>query len=205
MPGSVLAIEALADGFAANTPKFEKDLVVAALRLLKGPIGSHITVLGDALAPFMDRSTELDQTVWREIEALLADNSPGSTRAFLTQLATLSDYPSIAVRATNRLQRHVEQSPASSASDRSAEADTIEEIRDKLVGARLIADNPLSLRLLEVLTSRSTNGAPDDESLLETRKLVIEGCHANYTLRSKLRTSFADAIQHDHVGHRLQI
>lgn len=205
MPGSVLAIEALADGFAANTPRFEQDLVVAALRLLKGPIGSHITMLGDALAPFMDRSTELDQAVWREIEALLADNSPGSTRAFLTHLATLSDYPAIAVRAINRLQRHVEQSPSSSAADQSVEADTIGEMRDKLVEARLIADAPLNLGSLKTLASRSTNGASDDESLLEIRKLVIEGCHNNYTLRSKLRTSFADAIEHDHVGHRLQM
>jgi hypothetical protein len=34
MPGALLAIDALEDGFAANTPKFEQDLVVAALRLV---------------------------------------------------------------------------------------------------------------------------------------------------------------------------
>lgn len=204
MPGSVLAVEALTDGFAANAPRFEQDLVVAALLLLKGPIGSHITSLGDALTPFMDRSTELDNAVWWEIEALLADNSPGSTRAFLTHLATLTDYPSIAVRATNRLQRYVEQGESRSFTDRSGEEETLAEIRDKLFAAGLIADAALSLGVLKALASRSTNGSADDESLLEFRKLVIEGCHDNSTLRAKLRASFAEAIEHDHVGYRLR-
>jgi len=203
MPGAVLAIDALQDGFATNTPKFEQDLVVVALRLLTGPIGSHITWLADALVPFMERSVELSETVWRELEALLADRSPGATRAFLTSLTT-SDSDAIAVRATNRLAAYIEQGGTSvSAEGGDDDASTVAATRSRLIEAKLIASDDADPRLLDAIARKSTNGGEDDRSLLQAREILVEGCRNNYGRRSKVRASLAEAIEHDHVGHVL--
>lgn len=203
MPGAVLAIDALQDGFAASTPKFEQDLVVAALRQLTGPIGRHITRLADALVPFMERSVDLSQTVWRELEALLADRSPGATRAFLSSLAA-SDSDAIAVRATNRLAAYVEQGDTTLiAEGKDSEASTVAAIRSQLIEARLIASHDADPRLLDAIARTSTNGGEDDASLLQAREILVEGCRNNYGQRSRVRASLAEAIEHDHVGHIL--
>lgn len=202
MPGAVLAIDALQDGFAANAPRFEQDLVVAALRLVTGPIGSHITRLADALAPFMERSVDVNSTVWRELEALLADQSPRATRAFLTGLAA-SDSDAVAVRATNRLAAYVAQGGTTLTSDGGDDASTIAAIRSQLINAKLIAHDDSDPRLLDTIARKSTNGSEDDRSLLQAREILVEGCRDNYVRRSKIRASLAEAIERDHIGYVL--
>ncbi|WP_162938554.1 NACHT domain-containing protein [Mycobacterium kyogaense] len=205
MPGSVLAIEALDDGFAATAPRFEQDLVVAALRLLKGPIGSHIMLLGDALAPFMQRLPLLEQTVWREIEALLADHSPGATRAFLSHLSTLTDYESIALRANNRLTEYTERHPSNTVGENSDHRSDEQRIRANLIAAGLIPGDHDDPRLLHTIAGRSTDGSDADLWLRQAREIVVDGCQDGYSLRSKLRASLAEAIEHDSVAHLLLV
>lgn len=191
MPGAALAIDALRDGFAANTQRFEQDLVVSALRLLTGPIGSHITELADALVPLMERSAGISDAVWREIEALLADQSPGATRAFLTSLAA-TDSDAIAVRATNRLAAYVEQGGAAVAAAGDDDASTMESIRAQLITAALIAHDESDPRLFETIARKSTDGNEDYGPLFEAREILVEGCGCNLVRRSKIRAYLAD-------------
>jgi hypothetical protein len=202
MPGAVLAIDALQDGFAANTPKFEQDLVVAALRLVTGPIGSHITRLADALVPFMERSVDLDRTVWRELEALLADHSAGATRAFLASLAA-SDSDAIAVRATDWLAAYVEQGGTTLTADGGDDASIIAAIRARLIDEELMVNDHADPRLLDTIARKSANGSETDRALLKAREIIVEGCRDNYGRRSKIRASLAEAIEHDRIGHVL--
>jgi hypothetical protein len=205
LPGALLAVDALQDGFAANTPKFEQDLVVTALRLVTGPIGSHITRLADALVPFMERSADLDQTVWREVEALLADNSPGATRAFLTSLAASdSDSDAVAIRATKKLEDYIEQSGATSTADTSDDASTTATIWATLTDAQLVVSDSTDPRLLEALARKSTNDDEADRSRLkDAREIIVEGWQHNYNRRSKIRACLAEAIERDHIGYIL--
>lgn len=201
MPGAVLAIDALQDGFATSAPRFERDLIVASLRLLTGPIGSHITRLAEAVVPFMLRSEELNRAVWRELEALLADQSPGATRAFLTSLAT-TKYDEIAVRATNRLETYVEQSRGTATAESSDTAPTVAAIWTDLVSANLVDGNHDD-RSLEILARKSITGSENAGQLAAAREILVEGCRASYVLRSRIRAALAEALEHDQIGHAL--
>ncbi|GAB2643622.1 hypothetical protein ABI214_12590 [Prescottella soli] len=202
MPGAVLAIDALEDGFAANTPRFEEELVVNALRLVTGPIGSHITRLADALVPFMERSAALKQTMWRELDALLADQNAGSTRTFLVGLAA-TDSDEIATRAASTLEKYsarfAHSAPAVGTNDVSITA----AILSKLVEAGLADADRTDPQFLDALTRRSFDGSESERSLLEARELIVESCQDNPSRRSKIRASLAEAIEHDNVGHAL--
>ncbi|WP_319449766.1 MULTISPECIES: hypothetical protein [unclassified Mycobacterium] len=198
MPGAILAIDALQDGFAANTPKFERDLVVVALRLLTGPIGSHITDLADALVPLMEHSVEINRTVWREVEALLAEHIPGATRAFLTSLAA-SDADDIALQATNKLTSYLQQRAADRSGDASSST-ALQALRDD---AGLVDTDSEGAKLLDDVARKSTNGDPTDRSVVEAREIIVEGCRDDHRRRSRIRASLAEAIQRDHVGHIL--
>lgn len=202
MPGARLAIDALEDGFAANTPRFERELVVAALRLVTGPIGSHITRLADALVPFMERSDTLNRTVWRELDAFLADQNTGSTRAFLVSLAA-ADSDEIATRAANTLEKYSDRFANTSAADGTDDASTTNVIRAKLVEAGLADTDRTDPRFLDALTRKSFDGSEAERSILEVREVIVETCQDNPSRRSKIRASLAEAIGHDNVGHAL--
>ncbi|WP_129978004.1 hypothetical protein [Rhodococcus sp. Q1] len=202
MPGAGLAIDALEDGFAANTPRFEEELVVTALRLVTGPIGSHITRLVDALVPFMERSVDLNRTVWREVDALLADQNAGSTRTFLVSLAA-TDSDAIATRAANTLEKYSERFTKTAPADGTDDASTTETIRAKLVEAGLADPGRTDQQFLDALTRKSFDGSESERSLLAARELIVENCQDNPSRRSKIRASLAEAIEHDNVGHAL--
>lgn len=202
MPGAALAIDALEDGFAATAPKYEKTLILAALRLVTGPIGSHITRLADALVPFMESSADLNRTVWQELEALMADHNPGSTRAFLNGLAA-TDSGTIAARATNKLEDYVERSNIASISQGSDDAPPIEDIRSALIEAGIVDTAQANQQSLDTLTRRSFDGSESMRWILEARELVVDSYRDNYSRRTKIRASLADAIEHDYVGDTL--
>lgn len=202
MPGSGLAIDALEDGFAANTPRFETELVVTALRLVTGPIGSHITRLADALVPFMEQSDDLNRTVWRELDALLADQNAGSTRAFLVSLAA-TDSDAIATRAANTLEKHAERFAKAFPPGGTDDASTMEAIWAKLVEAGLVAPGRADGQVLNTLALKSFDGSESERSLFETRELIVESCQGSPSSRSKFRASLAEALEHDNVGHAL--
>ncbi|AII10787.1 NACHT domain-containing protein [Rhodococcus opacus] len=202
MPGAILAVDALKDGFAANTPRFEEELVVIALRLVTGPIGSHITRLADALIPFMERSPELNGTVWRELDALLADRSPGATRTFLVSLEAASS-DTIATRAANTLEKYSDQFVTMPAVEGPENTSTTDAIRSMLVEAGIVDAEQADRNFLDVLPRKSFDGNGSERSLLEAREIIVEGCRDDYRHRSKIRTSLAEAIEHDSVGHLL--
>lgn len=207
MPGAVLAIDALQDGFAANAPRFEQDLAQAAMKLLKGPIGSHITWLADALAPFMDRSDNIARSVWREVEALLADQSPGATRAFLTGLGT-TEFEAIAARATNRLVEYSERNSTASTDDAPTDLSAIATLRGQLLEMGFTDLSPaISIRadldFFDAVVRQSIDDGPADVAVVKARELIIEGVRNNYRHRSRIRARLAEAIAHDYIGHHL--
>jgi hypothetical protein len=145
--------------------------------------------------------------VWRELEALLADQSPGATRAFLTSLAA-SDSDAIAAHATNRLEDYIKLHGSPSATDGRDDASTIADIRAKLIDVDLINaeledTDKADPQLLDVIARKSINVSGTDQSLREAREIIVEGCRDNYGRRSKIRASLADAISHDYIGHIL--
>lgn len=198
MPGAALAIDALDDGFAANAPKYERTLILIALRIVRGPIGSHITRLADALVPFMERSEDLDRTVWREIDALLADQSPGSTRALLSGLAA-TDSGTIAARATNKLADFVERSAQTPVAVQDS-SPTIAGIRSALADAGLVDIGHGDQRSLDALARKSFDGSETERWIFEARELIVENTRADYKHRTRVRAALADAIEHDYVG-----
>lgn len=203
MPGAVLAIDALQDGFAANTPRFEQDLVVATLRLLTGPIGGHITWLAEKLAPFMERSELISDTVWREIEALLADQSAGTTRAFLSGLAASSSYAATSLRATNRLADYFSKPRRSAAATGASDSATAAKVLAQLVDAGLSDKKGSAPNVLATLARRSTDGSEKDRSVRTARDIMVEGCRDSYRQRTSIRGYLAEAIERDHIGYVL--
>jgi hypothetical protein len=202
MPGAMLAIDALQDGFAANTPKFEQQLALSALRLVSGPIGDHITRLAHALAPFMERSTELNEAVWRELGALLADHSPGATRAFLAGLAS-SQSEAVAAYAVNRLAMYDERFGRSRRASAGEKDSALAAIRTALLDAQMEFLEDSFEADLNVVTGMSFDGNQSDKWLPAAREIIVEACQNDDTLRSKIRESLAGAIEHDDVGHHL--
>ncbi|WP_280332271.1 NACHT domain-containing protein [Nocardia wallacei] len=204
MPGALLAIDALQDGFAANAPKFEQNLVQEALRLVTGPTGKHILKLAIALVPFMERSAEVDRIVWREVEALLADRNPGATRAFLNALGA-SDSETIATRATNMLADYDEQHglrPAADVPDDESELATIlAKLADTGVfEGTLVMEDIDDQMMIDIISRASSDGDPSDSALLEAREILVAHYRDNYSSRSRMRANLAAAIEHDRIG-----
>ncbi|OBA41670.1 hypothetical protein A5780_06450 [Nocardia sp. 852002-20019_SCH5090214] len=197
MPGAVLALDALLDGFAANTPRFEQFLLMEAMRLVEGPIGTHITRLAEALVPLMERSAELNDTVWSEIKVMLADNRP-AVRTFLTGLAASSS-DAIAHKATTTLTtRPNEPNPtiATPAADHSS-------ILAAFIEAGLADSDQAARELLDAVCDRSTVGSESDNLLVRGREVLVDACPNPGQERSRLRESLAMVIRHDRVGHNL--
>ncbi|MBF6171034.1 NACHT domain-containing protein [Nocardia blacklockiae] len=194
MPGAALALDALQDGFAANAPKFEKSLLIAAMRLIRGPIGSHVTALAEALTPLMDSSDELESTVWSELEMMLADNKPAA-RTFLAGLAAHGS-DSIAHKATTILATHTRESNVSATMDESSVLAAFIEFG--------LADSEGAARmLLDTVCHRSTIGDESDTVLIRGREILVETHANNDKERSLLRETLAAIIARDRVGHNL--
>lgn len=202
MPGAMLAVDALRDGFAATTPRFEHELVSTALRLATGPIGSHITELADALVPFMDRSAGISQTVWRELDALLADHAPAATRAFLSGLAA-TDSDEVSLRATNMLAAAVEHGGNSVTVAASRGAPTTKTIRGQLIQAELLPEDDTDPRFLETIARKSTTSSTGSAQITQAREILVAACQGDYEQRAKIRAYLAEAIAHDHIGYSL--
>lgn len=202
MPGAMLAIDALQDGFAASTPRFERDLLSAALRLLGGPNGDHITWLGETLAPFMARSERLSEAVWRETEALMADQTATTTRKFLSGLAE-SDYRAISILAQHRVNDYFSKPRTSPAYWYVSETKVFRRIWKELADAGLIDGKGSDYSYITELARRSTDGGEDDRFVLAAREIMVAGCRESYGGRSTIRKCLAEAIERDHVGHVL--
>ncbi|MFI5719060.1 NACHT domain-containing protein [Nocardia sp. NPDC051750] len=204
MPGAVLAMDALQDGFAANTPRFQQELVLASLRLLTGPIGAHITRLAEILAPHMERDGEIRAKVWLEVEALLSDNSSGATRAFLDGLGA-SGSESIANRAIHMLADFSEKGKIPTNTSTAVTVDSvIAELREKL--GELLPPSPADLddqALFEVFLDWSLDGSERDGGVKVIREGLVELCRDDFTLRSKVRAALAKSIAFDEIGYSL--
>ena len=73
-------------GFAANTPEVRRRPGSRSSPTSNRPHRQSDHALADALVPCMEHSVDLERTVWRELDALLADGNPGATRTFLISL-----------------------------------------------------------------------------------------------------------------------
>jgi len=202
MPGALLAIDALEDGFAASTPRFERDLLIAALRLLAGPSGSHITWLSKRVAPFMARSEHLNEAVWRETEALMADQTAFTTRKFLSGLAE-SDYRAISVLAQHRVNDYFSKPRTSPDYWHVSETKVFRRIWKELAEAGLIEGKGSDYSYITEVAGMSTDGSEEDRLVLAAREIIVAGCRESYSARSTIRERLAAAIARDHVGHVL--
>ncbi|WP_155404335.1 hypothetical protein [Rhodococcus erythropolis] len=150
----------------------------------------------------MESSADLNRTVWQELEALMADHNPGSTRAFLNGLAA-TDSGTIAARATNKLEDYVERSNRTPIEQGCDDAPPIEDIRSALIEAGIVNTAQANQQSLDTLTRRSFDGSESMRWILEARELVVDSYRDNYSRRTKIRASLADAIEHDYVGDAL--
>ncbi|MDV6303678.1 hypothetical protein R3P93_14030 [Rhodococcus cerastii] len=203
MPGSILAIDALEDGFASATPVYEKKLAIAALKLVTGPIGSHINRLAHELVPMMEQSDDLALAVWREINALMADHSAGALRTLLVSLQAISS-GSIGARATNLLEQLVESAPQR-AYERTTDESIVAIVRAALVQAGVLAPDQadgLDPTVLLGDLRKSYDGSPSTQWVFQVREIAVELCR-DYRQRSRLRATLATAIEHDFVGDAL--
>jgi hypothetical protein len=205
MPGGLLAIDALSDGFAAHAPGYERQLALSAMRLLNGPIGPHVTRLAQTLAPLMGESVEMKTAINREVEARIKQENPGAVRAFLSGLAN-SDVDSVASAATNRLARYDEMRPSSGEPGLTADAEEDARMLTEL-RARLVSFGVPSVRLtpgsspLELL-SISHDGTPSTGWVLPAREVVVEHAVAVHR-RHQAQRILTEAMQRDDVSHSL--
>ena len=201
MPGSTLAVDALKDGFAANTPKYQKRLVHIALQLIRGPRGAHITNLAETLAPLMEESDAIRQTVWQEVDASLADNSPGAIRTFLNGLVE-ADSGTVGATAGNKLDAYMNRpNPGQSAepsSDDAANA-AIRSALDRVIEITLSDDSDEHVIDFAARVSLGGNDA-DNAAVQQVREIIIDNCGENQRRRATLREILAGALEHDMVN-----
>lgn len=206
MPGGLLAIDALSDGFAAHAPRYERQLALSAMRLLNGPIGPHVTRLAETLAPLMSQSVEMKATIDRDVEARIAQENPGAVRAFLSGLAS-SGVDTVASAATNRLARYDQTRRPSTEpavpSDAEDDARMLADLRDRLVSTGVpsprLTPGSSPLELLSV----SHDGTPATGWVLLAREVVVEHAMGAVHRSRRARRILAEAMQRDDVSHSL--
>ncbi|OBG81620.1 hypothetical protein A5699_08045 [Mycobacterium sp. E802] len=204
MPGAVLAVNALQDGFAASTPRFERDLALATLRLLTGPSGEHITWLARVLAPIMASSEHVSTAVWRETEALLVDQTAPTTRKFLSGLGE-TDYAAISIRAQRLVNDYFSKPRTSPAYWYVSATKVFQRIWMRLTEAGLTDGKGSDYSYVTALARRGTDGSEDDRLVLAAREIMEEGCRESHDARSQIRECLAEAIERDRVGQMLYI
>jgi hypothetical protein len=86
-PGALAALEILDDGLASTSPKHEKNLINAAMRLLDGPPGADVSHLADTLVRLIGKGTARN-TIELQIAKRTAviDPIPVGALAFLARL-----------------------------------------------------------------------------------------------------------------------
>lgn len=205
MPGATLAVDALKDGFAANTPKYQKRLVHIALQLIRGPRGGHITNLAQTLAPLMEESEAIRQTVWQEVDASLADNSPGAIRTFLNGLVE-ADSGTIGATAGNKLDAYMNRPNPEQSAEPSSDATTNAAIRsalDRVIEITLSDNSDEHVVDFAARVSLGDNDA-DNAAVQQVREIIIDNCGENQRRRATLREILAGALEHDMVNQNPQ-
>ncbi|AFR51419.1 NACHT domain-containing protein [Gordonia sp. KTR9] len=205
LPGALLALDALDDGFAAQTPRYEKKLIITALKLAEGPTGSHITRLADVLISCMTSSDDLRQTVWREIDASIADKKSGSLRALLNGIAA-ADLGPDGARATRLLEEYVTQAGSTpSAGSPDEERAASASLLAALIDAGYVESDAPSQQQIDDLSRKSFDGSESERWLLDAREAIVAGCRDNPHQRTRIRRLLADALQHDFVGESFSL
>lgn len=206
MPGGLLAIDALSDGFSAHAPGYERQLALSAMRLLSGPIGPHITRLAHTLAPLMSETTEMRAEINREIETRIAQQNPGAVRAFLAGLAS-SDSGIVAAAATGRLATFDETRRSSEAPTVEADSidntETVSDLREQLAAAGVPSPRLASGASPFELLSVSHGGTHTTSWVPEAREIIAEHAMKEAHTRQRARKILAESMQRDDVSHVL--
>lgn len=206
MPGSTLAVDALKDGFAANTPKYQKRLVHIALELIKGPRGSHITGLAETLAPLMEQSEAIRKTVWQEVDASIADNSPGAVRTFLNGLVE-ADSGTVGATAGNKLDAYMSRpntEPSGESGSDSTPDSTIRSAIDRIIQFTLPDNSDANVIDFAARLRLGDNDA-DNSVVQQVREIIVDNCGENQRRRATLRQTLAVALEHDMVDQNPDI
>jgi hypothetical protein len=208
LPGALLAVDALADGLAAGAPGYEIQLAQSAMRLLSGPIGSQVTRLAHTLAPLMSASAEMTAAIDREVDARIAQGTPGAVRAFLSGLAS-SGVDDVDTAATARLARYDETKGANSTLNRPIGAENHDDVHvpadlhHRLVSCG-VPDSYLSPESISrAALAVSYDGTASTSWVFPAREVLAEYAMGSADERFRTRWLFKKAMQRDDVSHFL--
>ncbi|WP_326957594.1 NACHT domain-containing protein [Amycolatopsis sp. NBC_01286] len=204
MPGALLAIDALADGLAAGAPGYEIQLAQSAMRLLSGPIGSHVTRLAHTLAPLMSASAPMTAAVYRDVDARIAQGTPGAVRAFLSGLAS-SGVDEVDTAATAKLARYDETKettpsrPVGTGGDGHALIDLHDRLKSCGVPDPYLARVSISTAALSV----SYDGTARTSWVPSAREVLAEYAMGSADEQFPARRLLSEAMQRDDVSRVL--
>lgn len=205
-PGALAAVNALLDGFAANTPRWQQDFVRSALRLIDGPSGKHIEDLSDALVNLMPDDAALSEVVWDELDRRLRTSFAGAARTLLILMAQAPD--ALGVQAQHRVDQYAD---SGARVQRSTKKPTIS--ADFMAGAVDAVSNQfghtrsgdLEADWQNVLDVAATalSGADGDATIEGVREIVCRAAASDDDAAAVIRPRMAEALLLDRVGHRI--
>lgn len=204
-PGALVAINALLDGFAANTPRWQRDFARSALRLVDGPSGKHIEDLCDALVSLMPDDAALSEVVWDELDRRLRTSFAGAARTLLILLAQAPD--ALGVQAQRRVDRYGDGAaregratkPTISADFMSGAVDAV----SKEYGHTWTEDLEIDWKSVLDLAATALSGVESDATIEGVREIVCRAAAADDAAAAVIRPRMAEALLLDRVGHRI--
>lgn len=204
-PGALAAISALLDGFAANTPRWQRDFARSALRLLDGPSGRHIETLSDALISMMPDDATLGEVVWDELDRRLRASFTGAARALLILLSQAPD--DLGVQAQRRLDQYTDSSsPGRRATKPMISNDFMMravEAASKEHGHPRTEDLKADWQRVFDLAATALSGTDDDETIEGVREIVCRLAATDDDAATVIRPRVAEALLLDRVSHRI--
>ncbi|MEY1677896.1 NACHT domain-containing NTPase [Gordonia sp. ABKF26] len=206
-PGALAAVNALLDGFAANTPRWQRDFARSALRLVDGPSGKHIEDLSDALVSLMPDDATLSEVVWDELDRRLRTSFAGAARTLLILLAQAPD--ALGVHAQRRIDQYAvsgdrakraTKKPTISTSFMTDAVDAVCRAYGHTRSEDLEADWQNVLDMAATALSGTGGG---DATIEGVREIVCRGAAADDDAATVIRPRIAEALLLDRVGHRI--
>ncbi len=186
-PGAEAAVDALLDGFAAQSPQFEADLVRLAMRMLDGPIGPHLYRLAHALVMVVSSAPALDNLMWTEARIRLESGSL-AVRAFLSSLAAVAG--NVGDKATEMLARHDE---ARSGNAGQIPVDPLE------FGLKNVIDETD----LAVACTPVSSSDPRAGQIRQSRETLALRLLGDLSAAGAARTRLSEALMHDVVSDQI--
>lgn len=204
-PGALAAVNALLDGFAANTPRWQRDFVRSALRLIDGPSGKHIEDLSDALASLMPDDAALSEVVWDELDRRLRTSFAGAARTLLILMAQAPD--ALGVQAQRRVDQYADSGDRARRTMKptiSADfmANVVDAVSDQY-GHPRSGDLEADWQKVLDVAATALSGTDGDAAIEGVREIVCRAAAGDDDAAAVIRPRMAEALLLDRVGHRI--